>query len=123
MDTIMTNVAYKVNTTNPNLPNGFIIDHFETDQSTVPGYLVVDSATFSTLLKNNVTLMRIHETNKGVNAAPHDAPPHYQRPASEAEPASNDMMAQKQQAIQQSQADAALFAQFMAWKNAQGSGS
>lgn len=119
----MTNVAYKINTTNPNLPNGFIVDHFETDQDAVPGYLVTDAATFSTLLKNNTTLMRMHETNKGVQAAAHDAPPHWQRPASEAEPASTDFMSQKQQANQQNAENAALFKEFLAWKASQNSGS
>ncbi len=119
----MTKVAYRVNTTNPNLPNGFIMDHFETDQDAVAGYTVVDASVFEKLLQNNVQLLRQHEVNKGVQPAPHDAPPHYQRPASEAEPVDNVIMEQRKAEIAQNTADMTLFKQFMEWKRSQGSGS
>lgn len=123
----MTKVAYKVNTNNPNLPVGFIMDHFETDQDAVPGYLVVDSNTFNLLLQNNVTLLRQHEVNKGVQAAPHDAPPHAQRPASEAEPVDSALMnakkAEMDKRISENAANQELFQQFLAWKKSQESNS
>jgi DNA replication protein DnaD len=125
MDTIMTKVAYKINTTNPNLPNGFITDHFETDQNEVIGYTVVDVSVFEKLLQNNLTLLRQHEINNGIQGAPHDAPPHYQmhKPASEAVPADTALMQQKQKQIEQHIADTQLFQEFLAWKRTQGSGS
>jgi hypothetical protein len=119
----MTKIAYKVNTSNPRLPNGFIIDHFETDQDTVPGYTVVDMATFQVLLNNNVALMRQHETNIGILAAPHDAPPHPQRPAHEAEPVDHQIVEQRKQELKQNTQDHELFKEFMAWKRSQGQGS
>jgi hypothetical protein len=123
MDTIMTKIAYKTNTTNPNLPNGFIIDHFETDQASVPGYTVVDVVTFQALLNTNIKLLRQHETNIGILAAPHDAPPHAKRPAHEAEPVDSQLMEQKKQEIKQNTQDHELFKEFLAWKRSQGQGS
>lgn len=126
----MTKIAYKTNTTNPNLPNGFIIDHFETDQDMVEGYIVVDKAIFSQLLANNIPLMREHETNKGITSAHPNLPPVPRKPNEAAEPVDHATMTQikkeiedRKKAAQQDQADAALFQQFLEWKRSQGSGS
>jgi len=119
----MKNVAYKTMQNNPNVPNGFIIDHFETDEDVVEGYSVVSKDVFSQLLLNNVELMRGHEDNKGVVSADPNLPSVPVRPNEHAEPASVNMMTERNKAIQQNQDDLALFQQFMAWKKTQGSGS
>ena len=123
MDTIMKNVAYKTMQNNPNLPNGFIIDHFETDDDVVPGYIVVDKNSFTQILENNVTLMRMHETNKGIMVADPSQPPHPVRPNEQAEPADVNMLTARQKTMAQNQADMDLFKQFMALKASQGSDS
>jgi hypothetical protein len=123
----MKNVAYKTIQNNPNLPNGFIIDHFETDDDTVPGYTVVDKNVFSQILANNVTIMRMHETSKGIKAADPNQPTNPPRPNNEAQPVDQALMAEKKKEIAQKAAavaeNAALFKQFLAWKASQGSDS
>lgn len=119
----MTKIAYKTNSTNPNIPYGFVVDHFETDQDSVPGYTVTDLATFQGLLNANLTLLRQHEVNKGILSAPHDAPPLYQRPATDAQAVDATIMEQKKKEMVQNTADHELFKQFMEWKRSQGSGS
>lgn len=126
----MKNVAYKTISGNPNLPDGFIIDHFETDQDTVEGYIVVDKNVFTQLLANNVVLMRAHEANKGVVSVHPHSPPPPRKPDSAAEPADPEIMAKikqdiedRKKALQQDRADAALFQQFLEWKRTQSSGS
>lgn len=122
----MTKVAYKVNTTNPNLPNGFVIDHFETEQDQVEGYLVVDKDVFQRLLLNNVTTLRQHEMTQGIVGGP-GTPLATLRPASEAQPIDQALMEQKKKAYEEElakrQADAELFQQFLAWKKSLGDGS
>lgn len=124
MDTIMTKIAYKINTTNPNLPNGFIVDHFETDQDTVEGYIVVDMSVFSQIFANNVTLLRQHETNRGITPSNPFQPPHPKRPNNEAEPIDQTVVAARKQEMADAQAasedNAKLFKEFLAWKNSGG---
>lgn len=122
----MTKIAYKINTTNPNLPHGFVVDHFETDQDTVEGYAVTNKDSFDQLLKNNVTLMRMHEVNNGISGAHPYQPAHPQRPNHEAEPADTNIITARQKAIeehqktmQQDKEDAKLFQEFLAWKRSQ----
>lgn len=127
----MKNIAYKTISGNPNLPNGFITEHFETDQDVLEGYTVVNKAAFDQLLINNVMMMRMHEENKvNVTAAHPNLPPVPRRPDSHAEPTDHATITQikkeiedRKKAAQQDQADEALFKQFLEWKRSQGSGS
>lgn len=116
----MKNVAYKVSKGNPNLPDGFITEHFETDQDVEEGCIIVSNSTFSVLLENNVSLFRSFEASKGIVTADPNATPPPLRPASDAQPINQEIMAQKQAEMQQSIADAELFKQFLAWKKSQG---
>lgn len=59
-------IAYKTAQNDPNLPNGFITEHFETDQETLEGYNVVTLETFNILFQNNVPLMRQAEIAQGI---------------------------------------------------------
>jgi hypothetical protein len=131
MDTVMKNVAYKTIQNNPNMPNGFIVDHFETDEDKVEGYMVVSAASFTQLLANNVTLLRTHEINKGITGADPAQPAHMARPNEHAEPVDPTLKAQQQAAAeaaakaqqQKQDENSALFQEFLAWRNAQNSGS
>jgi hypothetical protein len=124
MDTIMKNVAYKTIQNNPNFPDGFIIDHFETDDDVVEGFVVVNKEVFSQLLLNNITLMRAYERNtKGIVEAHPNNPPRPIIANDKAEPASINVITERNKAIQQNQADVELFKQFLAWKSSQDSGS
>lgn len=122
----MTNIAYKVNTDNPNLPTGFIVDSFETDESAVEGYHVCSKEVFSTLIANNVALMRAFETRNDIKEAHPNLPEFPRRPNQQAEPVDPTITAQIKKQIEdlqkqqsQSQADAELFQQFLAWKRSQ----
>ena len=115
----MKNVAYKTNQTNPNLPAGFIIEHFETDEDSVEGYLVIRKEAFSQMMLNNVSLMRGHESKTGIQAADPRQPGPLPRPNSDAQPVDQAMMAQKEKQIQQETQDAELFMQFLQWKRSQ----
>lgn len=123
----MKNVAYKTMQNNPNVPNGFIVDHFETDEDKVEGYTVVPLSVFSQLLANNVTLLRQHESNKGIMGADPAQPGHLAKTNDQAVPVDPAMKAAQQaaeQAAQQKSAEhAALFEEFLAWRNAKNSGS
>lgn len=119
----MTKIAYKVNTTNPNLPQGFIVDHFETEQDMVEGYIIVDQPTFQKLIHNNVALMRQHEVSLGIQGAPQGIPIHPRRDASEAQPVDHAMMEERKKVAEQHAADARLFQEFMAWRKSQSQGS
>ncbi len=122
MDTIMTKIAYKLNTTNPNLPSDFIIDHFETDQDQIEGYLVAEKDVFQQLLLNNVTSLRKHEAIQTPSFGP-SAAPLPMRPAHEAEPVDQELMNKKKKALedelQKRQSEAEMFQQFLAWKKSQ----
>jgi hypothetical protein len=128
MDTIMKNVAYKTMKNNPNIPDGFIVDHYETDDDTVEGYIVVAKEMFSQLLLNNVTLMRAHETSaKGIEPAHPNNPPRPVIANDKAIPADMNIVVARQkemqQAVEKNKADVELFKQFMAWKASQDTGS
>lgn len=116
----MKNIAYKTNTINPNMPIGFVIEHFETDEDSLEGYLVVNKETFSQVMINNVSLMRTYETRGGIAAADPRQPGPLPRKNEEAQPADRTMMAEKEKQIQQTTQDAELFMQFLEWKRSQG---
>lgn len=122
----MKNVAYKTMQNNPNIPDGFIIDHFETDSDVVEGYIVVNKFAFEQLLANNINLIRAFEAKKGTSVAHPNLPPVPVKANSVAEPADPAIIAKIKQEIedrkkaeQQNQADAALFQQFLEWKRSQ----
>lgn len=124
----MTKIAYKTNVDNPNLPHGFIIDHFETTEQSVEGYVVVDSVVFSQLLANNVNLMRLHENVSGIKGAHPELPEFPRRSNNEAEPVNQTLMAERKRLAEEAAAkekeELKLFHQFMEWKKSQqGSGS
>lgn len=127
----MTNVAYKLNSDNPNLPIGFITDSFETEESAVEGYHVCSKEVFSTLLAGNVDLMRSFENRViGIKEAHPNLPEFPRRSNQGAEPVDQVLMAEKKKQIEdamkaqaQNQADAELFQQFLAWKRSQEPGS
>lgn len=114
----MKNMAYIVAQGIPNLPNGFILDHFETDQDTLDGYFVAPKDVFDMLLAHNVTLYRDFEKSRGVVTADSTLPSPPQRPAHEAIPWSPTQEQLDQ--LTQQQSDTALFQQFLQWKKSQG---
>lgn len=59
-------IAYKVAKNDPNLPDGFITEHFGTDQETVEGYNIVLLELFNIMYQNNVALIRSSEIAKGI---------------------------------------------------------
>ena len=120
----MAKIAYKINTENPNIPHGFIIDHFETTEQVVEGYIVVDKHIFSVLLENNVNLMRSHEnTVVGIKGAHPELPEFPRRSNREAEPVDQTLMAEKKRLAEEAAAkekeEMQLFHQFMEWKKSQ----
>lgn len=126
----MKNIAYKTSQGNPNLPNGFITDHFETDEDAIEGYTVVDKNVFSQLLQNNVMLMRSHETSQNIKGAGPGTPPFPRIPNRLAEPTDHSIIEARKKEVeeakkksQQETADAELFKQFLAWKKSQSDGS
>jgi len=119
----MKNIAYKTSQNNPNLPNGFITEHFETDEEAVEGYTVVDKNIFSQLLENNVNLFRGHEVNRGIIGIDPSIPEPALRPADHAEPADTKIMEDINKVRQENKADAQMFQQFLEWKRTQSSNS
>lgn len=116
----MKNIAYKVNQDNPNLPIGFIVEHIETDEDAVPGYLVVSKEVFSQMMSTNISLMRGFENKIGITPADPRHPGPIPRPNSDAQPVDQAMMAEREQQVQQETQDATLFMQFLQWKRSQG---
>lgn len=110
MDGIMTKVAYKVANGLPNLPNGFIIEHFETQQDAVEGYVVTTLESFSALLANNGPLLQAYEIqqNEILTARLN---------------ANAKVLVSKSVKKEISDEDEALFKEFLAWKAAQGNNS
>lgn len=78
-------IAYKTAKNDPNLPDGFITEHFETDQETLEGYNVVTLDIFNAIFQNNVLLIRSMEAAKGVVTVNPNTPTPILRPASDAE--------------------------------------
>lgn len=81
----MKNIAYKVAQGIPNLPDGFVIEHYETNDDTVEGYLVVPKAQFQYILDNNIPLFRAFEAARGIVTGDPNAPPPLRRSNSEAQ--------------------------------------
>lgn len=52
------NIAYKVASGNPDLPNGFITESMETDEDVVEGFIVVPSEQFQSLVLYSANLMK-----------------------------------------------------------------
>jgi hypothetical protein len=106
----MTYIAYKTAKNDPNLPNGFIIEHFETDKDTLEGYVVVSLEIFNAIFQNNVVLLRAAENNKGVTSQHPNVPLPELKPASDVEHVPSDFAAKVAPA-----ANAELFNQFLTW--------
>jgi len=66
----MKNVAYKTAKDIPSLPDGFIIEHFETNKDSEEGYFVVSKASFNQLIANNAVLVKQQDEAKGVVVVP-----------------------------------------------------
>lgn len=119
----MSKIAYKINTDNPNLPTGFITDHFETTEQIVEGYIVVDKSVFSQLFENNINLMRAHENVGGIRGAHPELPEFPRRANREAEPVDQSLMAERKRLAEEAAAkerqDLQLFQQFLEWKKSQ----
>jgi len=113
-------IAYKTAQNDPNLPNGFITEHFETDQATLEGYTVVTLEVFNALYQNNVNLVRKAEADRGIIPQHPALPAPVLRPASDVEqvpanfvpppPAQAPGMPQSVDPSNQE-----LFNQFLAW--------
>ena len=73
----MSNIAYKTAQNDPNLPDGFITEHFETDQESLPGYNIVTLDVFNQLFQNNIPLMRAKEKSNGIVTADPNSVPAY----------------------------------------------
>lgn len=108
----MLKVAYKVAMNIPGLPNGFIQEHFETDQDSVEGYLITSKENFSNLLANNAALMQAFDAQNGVVTTP---PAQKEKPKV-AEPIAPEVLAERQALEDKAKQDMELFKQFMAWK-------
>lgn len=104
----MNYVAYKTAKNDINLPDGFITEHFETDQLSVPGYTVVPLAVFNGLIQNNVALIRSKEKASGIVTADPNSVVAAPRPATDAEGVPSTFTAPTTD-------NAALFSQFLAW--------
>lgn len=105
-------IAYKTAQNDPNLPNGFITDHFETDEEVLDGYQVVTLDVFNTIFQNNVTLVRQAEAQRGVVTIHPNTPVNDPRPASTVEHVPDDYVPPQTQTVEQ---NAELFNQFLAW--------
>jgi len=125
-------IAYKTAKNLGDVPDGFIIDHFETTDNQVEGYTVVNQEVFSQLLANNVALIRSKENSKIDKTAP---PPQSIaqnnassiKPHTHAEPVDHQLMAQKIKEMEDrrkaTEEELALFQKFLEWKRSQESGS
>ena len=90
------NIAYKQTQSEINYPNGFVKEFFETDDDLVEGYNVILREDFPKLMENNKKLMTSFVPDM----------------SNKIKEVSN---------TQQPSNDDALFQQFLAWKNSQGS--
>lgn len=128
----MLKIAYKVSQGSPNLPDGFIIDHFQTDKDAVEGYQIATQAVFEKMLEFNINLMRNWEKQKGLVTVDSTNPPQDPRPTVAAQPISAEdratQLAAAKKALQKPLLEAAgvseentkLFQEFLAWKQSQG---
>lgn len=78
-------IAYKTAKNDPNFPDGFITEHFETDQETLEGYTIASLEVFNILFQNNVTLVRSAEAARGISPQHPGLPVPVSRPASDVE--------------------------------------
>lgn len=116
----MTYIAYKTAQNDPNLPNGFITEHFQTDKDTLEGYNVVTLEIFNALFQNNAVLIRKAEATKGIVTQNPNAQTPVPRAVSEVEQVPSDFVPP---APAVNVASAELFNQFMAWVAANKPGS
>lgn len=103
-------IAYTIAQNQAGLPNGFITQHFATDQASLDGYFVVPLDVFNTLFQNNVTLLRQQELARGVLTVNPSTPAPIPRSASDAEAVPADFVTPTS-----NPANAELFNQFLAW--------
>lgn len=119
----MKNIAYKTIENNPNFPNGFIIEHFETDEEVLEGYNIVDKTVFSQLLLQNVNMMRAFESQNNITGAHPNVGPVPLTPNNMAQPVDTAIMAAKKKEIEDikkaKDEERELFKQFLAWKKSQ----
>lgn len=109
------NIAYKVSKGAPNLPDGFVIEHFETTADNLEGYQVTSKEGFSNILANNGALYQQWEVlHRNVNTTP--APELTPEPLKAPTPA----IVNPTPAVDP---NTALFEEFLAWKAAQGNNS
>lgn len=59
-------IAYKVSKGNPELPDGFITDHFEVTTPILEGYTVVSLEAFNSIFQGNATLLQAFERSRGI---------------------------------------------------------
>ncbi len=104
-------IAYKTAKNDPNFPDGFIVEHFETDKDALEGYSIATLEVFNLLFQNNVTLVRKAEVDRGVVTQNPNAPLPVLRPASDAEIVPSDLG--NPGSSQDTAAE--LFNQFLAW--------
>lgn len=116
----MKNVAYKTTKDAPGLPDGFVTEHFETDEDVEEGYSIVSKDNFAILLANNISLLQNYESStKGIIAA--SAAPPAPDTTRVAQPVSEETKAARQKVLDEQAKNAELFAQFLAWKASQSS--
>jgi len=116
-------IAFKTAKNIPNLPNGYVIEHFSTDGQPDGyydgyGYTVVSKEIFETILKSNIDLFRNWEASKGIvtidSSIPVPPPP-----KRVPEPVPPEVRAAREKAIQEEADNQKLFQEFLAWKAAQ----
>lgn len=108
----MVYIAYKTAQNDPNLPNGFITEHFQTDKDTLEGYNVVTLEIFNALFQNNTDLVRKAEATRGVVTQNPNTPTPVLRSAAEVEQVPSNFVPPAQTA---GPPNAELFNQFLAW--------
>ena len=119
MDGIMTKIAYKLAKDDPTLPNGFVIDHFETENSTEEGYIVTSKENFSLILSNSANLYLNYERNKGIVL---DTGKMTEPVKKVAEPLTKSQIAEEVSDSKKAEEEE-LFKQFLAWKASQSNNS
>ena len=117
----MKNVAYKVSKGSKSYPDGFVTDHFPTNNDQEEGFLITSVENFNLLLANNVTLMRNWEALNGIIVAENKSEEAEKPdPNKVAEKQSPESLARTQQLQNDNAKEAELFKQFLAWKAQQG---
>lgn len=103
------NIAYKIAKNVEGLPDGAVTDNFETDDENLDGYIIVPRDSFEAVMKKNRDLLLAYQNNVHGNLPV----------ATNRGSAISPELKKDQQ--KKAEADAALFAQFLAWKNSQSS--